>query len=63
MLVGLYGVFAIVNVVCIYFLPETSKGEIPDTIEEALELCMRKKKGTIDRRNSAEFVLTDAIKK
>ncbi len=35
--IGLYGILAGVNVGCIYFLPETSGGEIPDTIKEALQ--------------------------
>lgn len=61
LLIGLYGVFAVVTVVCVYFLPETSQGEIPDTIEEAIQLCSKKKKRTI-KRNGVESGLTDTIK-
>lgn len=42
--IGLYEILAVVNVVCIYFLPETSGGEIPDTIKEALQLYDKKEK-------------------
>lgn len=40
---------AMVSVVCVYFLPETGKGEIPDTIEEALERCRKVKKAKVTR--------------
>lgn len=43
LLIGLYGMCAIVSVVCVHFLPETSEDEIPDTIEEALQLHNMKK--------------------
>lgn len=60
MVVGLYGLCAVVNVVCINFLPETSKGEIPDTIEEALQLYdVSLKKNKIFEPKSSELELTD----
>jgi len=32
---GLFGVLGLIKLTAIAFLPETSDGEIPDTIEEA----------------------------
>ncbi|KAJ6646134.1 Organic cation transporter protein, partial [Pseudolycoriella hygida] len=61
LLIGLYGICAIVNSVCIYFLPETSKGEIPDTIEEAIERCSINKKKASGKK-SAEVELANVIK-
>lgn len=44
--IGLYGILAVVNVVCFYFLPETSGDEIPDTIKEALQRYRKKAQKT-----------------
>lgn len=50
--IGLYGILAVVNVVCIYFLPETSGGEIPDTIKEAVQLYDKNAQKTKENKES-----------
>lgn len=55
---------SVVNVICIYFLPETSQGEIPDTIEEALKRygTPRERKNKNIGNNEANLELVGEMK-
>ena len=50
-MVALYGTLALMEVCCVFVLPETSKREMPDTIEEAKVAFTKKPKNTDNQQH------------